>query len=146
MKLHDLIKITTKKAKRVGRGHGSGKGKTSTRGSNGQKSKEKVKLGFEGGQLRLIKRLPFLRGVGNPRIKAKPITLNLVDLNSFEAGEVVDKKSLVEKKIISPREVNLRVKVLSKGEISKPLRVRLKVSCITKEKIEKAGGKVQVND
>lgn len=64
MKLSNLPKIKQNPKKRLGRGQGSGKGKTSGRGMKGQKARSKTQLGFEGGQLKLIKRLPFVRGVG----------------------------------------------------------------------------------
>lgn len=64
MSLSNLVKIKQKPQKRIGRGQGSGKGKTAGRGMKGQKARSQPKLGFEGGQLKLIKRLPYVRGVG----------------------------------------------------------------------------------
>lgn len=142
MKLNDLLKIKTKKAKRLGRGHGSGKGKTSARGYKGQKAKETITPGFEGGQLRLIKRLPFRRGVGNPGYREKPIVLNLSKLQDLAPGSVVDAKLLVEKKLLDENKLNKKVKILSDGEIKVSLTVKLPVTKAAKEKIEKAGGSV----
>lgn len=125
--LNDLPKTTTRSAKRVGRGYGSGKGgHTAGRGQKGQKSRENYrrKLGFEGGQLPLYRRLPQLRGWGN-----KPLThfyaVSLEKLEkAFKAGETVDPKSLVAKKLI-PRAALLqtsRIKILSGGELTKSLK------------------------
>ena len=78
MKLESLPKITQKRRKRLGRGFGSGKGKTAGRGTKGQKAREKVKFGFEGGQLPLTKRLPLRRGKGrNKPLKPAPLIVNL---------------------------------------------------------------------
>lgn len=146
MKLNNLIKIVAKKSKRLGRGHASGKGKTSARGTKGQKSREKIKAGFEGGQLRLIKRLPFRRGVGNPTHKTKSKVFNLEDFADWESEGVIDKESLLKKNLISEREKNIPIKVLGSGNLSKALIVRLPTSQSAKEKIEAAGGKVELND
>src|SRR3989304_8126349 len=88
-------------AKRVGRGESSGKGKTSGKGYKGQKSRGrgKIRIGFEGGQLPLIKRLPFRRGVGNNLAK-NTLTLTLSMLEKFDNGETVDSKSLIKKGIL----------------------------------------------
>lgn len=144
MKLSDLVKITDKDAKRVGRGHGSGKGKTSSRGYKGQKSRGKIKAGFEGGQLRLIKRLPFRRGVGNPSYRPDFVVINLDDLSSLPDNSVVDKELLLKTAILGQSKKNSKVKVLGVGDIDKPLTIKLPVSASAKSKIEKAGGKVDV--
>ena len=89
MKLDQLPKITTKKKKRLGRGYGSGKGgHTVGRGAKGQKARGKVKLGFEGGQLPLIKRLPLKRGKGKFKsFKKKPLVVNVRFLNLLPKKE-----------------------------------------------------------
>ncbi|OGY28511.1 MAG: 50S ribosomal protein L15 [Candidatus Woykebacteria bacterium RIFCSPHIGHO2_12_FULL_43_10] len=140
MKLNNIPGVLTKKAKRIGRGHGSGKGKTSSRGTKGQKSRGRINPSFEGGQLRIVKRLPFRRGVGNPGYKSKFVVLNVSDLNQFEAGSVVDAKFLVEKGMISQGDARKGVKILGNGELKVALTVNLSMSKVAKEKIGGAGG------
>lgn len=128
--------------KRVGRGQGSGRGKTATRGHKGSKSRSGygVRPGFEGGQMPLQRRLPK-RGFTN--IFRKEYTLVQVrDLEAFEAGTRVDRKTLVEAGLIGKRDD--LVKVLANGELSKSLTVAVdKVSAGAKKKIEAAGGSVE---
>ena len=90
MNLNKLAKIKTRGKKRIGRGESSGKGKTSGRGAKGQKQHGKVKIGFEGGQLPIYKRLPQRRGKGNTR-KNKIITFTTGQLNRLQEGSVVDR-------------------------------------------------------
>ena len=146
MKLNDLVKITAKKAKRVGRGHGSGKGKTSARGYKGQKSRGTIAPSFEGGQLRLIKRLPFVRGVGNPSHQPESVVVNVGQLANLESGSRVDRKLLLEKKLITASQANKNVKILGSGELSVALQILLPVSKRAKEKIEKALGKTETKE
>jgi large subunit ribosomal protein L15 len=145
MNLHELPKVKTKSQRIVGRGHGSGMGKTSGRGTKGQKARRTVPLYFEGGALKLIKRLPMLRGNGRNKVfKAKPISLNLSQLNGFSKGSTVDFKALVAKNIITQAEAaTYGVKILGNGELSVPLTVKLVVSSSARKKIEQAGGKVE---
>ncbi len=134
----------THRKKRVGRGPGSGHGKTSCRGQKGQKSRSGGKIApwFEGGQMPLQRRLPK-RGFRNPFKKVYQI-VHIRDLNFFKADEVVDVNALKMKGII--KSVKDGVKLLSDGEIDFPLIIKLdKVSKKAKEKIEKAGGRVEVN-
>ena len=130
--------------KRVGRGPGSGKGKTAGRGENGQLSRAGVgkRAGFEGGQTPLARRLPKLPGFNNiNRVEYVPVNVKLLE-ERFEAGDVVDHDSLVEKNIIKHYED--LVKVLGDGDLSKALTVKVdKVSASAKAKIEAAGGKVE---
>ena len=130
--------------KRVGRGPGSGKGKTAGRGENGQLSRAGggKRAGFEGGQTPLARRLPKLPGFKNiNRVEYVPVNVKLLE-ERFEAGEVVDHDSLVEKNIIKHYED--LVKVLGDGDLSKALTVKVdKVSASAKAKIEAAGGKVE---
>jgi large subunit ribosomal protein L15 len=147
MKLEDLRPTpgAVKSPKRVGRGYASGiGGHTSSRGHKGQKSRSggKVRPGFEGGQMPLVRRIPK-RGFTNFNSKVFNI-LNLSDLDRlFEANDEVTLKVLIERKII--KNVRSGVKILGNGEISKPLIVKVNaISKSAKEKIENAGGKVEV--
>ena len=146
MELKDLVPAegSTKKRKRVGRGTGSGYGKTAGRGMNGQKSRAGggKRNGFEGGQTPLAMRLPKLPGFRNPnRVEYAPVNVSRLDLK-FEAGAVVDHQALVDAGII--KNVDVLVKVLGDGEITKPLTVKVdKVSASAAAKIEAAGGKVE---
>ena len=132
-------------AKRLGRGIGSGLGKTSGKGHKGQwaRSGGGVRVGFEGGQMPLTRRLPK-RGFNNNFRKVYSI-VNLSALNNFEAGAVVDKALLLEKGLIKDIKNDAGLKVLGNGEINVALTVKAaKFSASAKEAIEKAGGKVEV--
>lgn len=143
MEITQLPKITTRSKKRLGRGSSSGRGKTSGRGTKGQKARGKVKLGFEGGQLPLIKRLPLRRGKSrNVSLKKKPLVLNLKYLNFLKANTVVDIETLLKEKLIAKDEEKDGVKILGEGELKKPLTVKLPCSKGAAQKIEAAGGKV----
>lgn len=146
MLLHELPKVTTKSQKIVGRGHGTGKGKTSGRGTKGQKARRNIPLYFEGGALKLIKRLPMLRGNGRNKVfKPIPVTINIRDLKDFSKGSVIDFKAVIDKKLVTPELAKARgVKVLGGGEMTVALVVKLPVSENARLKIEKAGGKVEV--
>ena len=145
MKLHELSPVagSTFVGKRKGRGTGSGNGKTGGRGHKGQKARSggKVRVGFEGGQMPLVRRVPK-RGFNN--VFAKPLTaVNVACLNKFEDGAVVDAAALIEAGIISSCPYGL--KVLSNGTVTK--KVTVKAAAFTeaaKEKIEQAGGKAEV--
>ena len=145
MNLHELSPAagSNTKAYRKGRGTGSGNGKTGGRGQKGQwaRSGGGVRVGFEGGQMPLARRLPK-RGFHN--IFAKPLeAINVSVLDKFEDGAVVDAKALLEKGILSKCEYG--VKILGNGSITKKLTVQASAfSASAKEKIEAAGGKVEV--
>lgn len=142
MDLSKLPKIVAKSKKRLGRGHGSGKVKTSGRGTKGQKARDSIKAGFEGGQLALIKRLPLLRGKGrNGSQKKTVLAVSVTRLNKFSDGAKVDKESLIKAGIIS--EVGQKVKIIGKEKLSVKLTVNLPCSAGAREAIEKAGGKVE---
>ncbi len=129
--------------KRVGRGNASGHGTYSGRGVKGQKSRSggKPKLGFEGGQTKLIKRLPRRRGFTNI-FRKEYSAVNLRDLERFESGTEVTPELLKESRIL--RSLRRPVKVLATGELTKPLTVKAhKFSMTAKAKIEAAGGTVQ---
>ena len=126
--------------KRVGRGDASGHGTYSGRGLKGQKSRSgrKPKLGFEGGQTRLIKRLPRRRGFTNI-FRKEYSAVNLRDLERFEAGTEVTPELLKQSRVV--RSLRRPVKVLASGELTKALTVKAhKFSTAAKEKIEAAGG------
>lgn len=131
--------------KRVGRGCGSGTGKTAGRGLNGQKSRAGggKGAGFEGGQTPLARRLPKLPGFRNPNtVKYCVVNVERID-SCFENGDVVDAETLYAKGII--KSIDVPVKVLASGNIEKAVTVRTdKISASAKEKIEAAGGKVEV--
>ena len=134
---------STHVAKRKGRGIGTGNGKTGGRGHKGQKARSGggVRIGFEGGQMPLARRIPK-RGFHN--IFAKPLTaVNVSVLNCFEDGAEIDANVLLSKGILSKCEYGL--KVLGNGEITKKLTVKASAfSASAKEKIEAAGGKAEV--
>ena len=145
MKLHELSPVegSKKSAKRIGRGHGSGWGKTSGKGHKGQKARSGsgMRLGFEGGQMPLQRRIPK-RGFNNIFVK-KVVAINLGTLNKFEDGAVVDIAALTEKGIVKNSFDS--VKILSNGTITKKLTV--KANAFSKgavAKIEAAGGKTEV--
>ncbi len=146
MKLSELkpAEGAKKEAFRVGRGHGTGNGKTSGRGHKGQKARSGggVRLGFEGGQMPLYRRLPK-RGFKNRNTK-EIVAINVDRLNVFEDGDTVTITALVEKGVISnPRD---GVKVLGNGTLEKKLTVKVTaVSQGAKEKIEALGGSVEEN-
>ena len=145
MKLSELSPAegSVRAAYRKGRGAGSGNGKTGGRGHKGQKARSGggVRVGFEGGQMPLARRIPK-RGFHN--IFAKPLEIvNVSALNKFEDGATVNVCDLLEKGILSKCEYG--VKILGNGSVSKKLTVRATAfSASAKEKIEAAGGKAEV--
>ena len=145
MRIHELKKPegSTKAPKRIGRGQGTGQGTTAGRGMNGQNSRSGggVRLGFEGGQMPLYRRLPK-RGFNNKWAK-EYAEINVQDLNRFEDGAVVDLDAMLEAGLV--KQVIDGVKVLGGGELKKKLTVKAeKFSKSAAEKIEKAGGKAEV--
>jgi len=146
MMLHELKPAagSNKAAKRKGRGHGSGNGKTAGYGHKGQKARSGAKkAGFEGGQLPLQRRLPKV-GFNNSVFATTYATIKVSDLEErFEANSVVDEAAVVACGLV--KKVNDGIKVLGRGEITKPLTVELKAfSASAKAKIEAAGGKAEV--
>ena len=145
MNLHELSPAagSNTKAYRKGRGNGSGNGKTGGRGQKGQwaRSGGGVRVGFEGGQMPLTRRIPK-RGFHN--IFAKPLeAVNVSALEKFEDGAVVDAKALLDKGILSKCEYGF--KVLGNGKVSKKVTVKASAfSASAKEAIEAAGGKAEV--
>ena len=145
MKLFELkpSEGTTKDTKRKGRGHGSGNGKTAGRGHKGQNARSGggVRIGFEGGQMPIYRRLPK-RGFKNVFAK-KYAEINVSDLNKFDNGAVVDAEALVSAGVI--KKTFDGIKVLGNGKIEKKVTVNaVKFTESAKEKIEAAGGKAEV--
>ena len=145
MKLNELSPAfgSTHVSKRKGRGHGTGNGKTAGRGHKGQKARSGggVRVGFEGGQMPLARRIPK-RGFNN--IFAKPLeSVNVSALEKFEDGAVVGAAELMEAGILS--KCTYGVKILGNGELTKKLTVKASAfSESAKSKIEAAGGKTEV--
>lgn len=146
MKLHNLVKTTAKKKRRLGQGHGSGRGKTGGRGTKGQKARNKVPIYFEGGAVSLIKRLPFRRGKGRNKVfKKGPIILNVKALNLLPKGSIVDLKTLVQNHLVEEKDAKIYgVKILGEGDINISLTIKLPISKNASEKIKKAGGTVEL--
>ena len=145
MKLNELrpAEGSTRESFRVGRGPGSGNGKTAGKGHKGQNARSGggVRPGFEGGQIPLYRKHPK-RGFNNKFAKIYTI-VNVEQLNVFEAGSVVDVEALMAKRIV--RKVVDGVKILGNGELTRALTVKATVfSASAKEKIEAAGGKIEV--
>lgn len=136
---------SNKKAIRVGRGCGSGKGKTSGRGTKGQNARSGggVRPGFEGGQLPLIRKLA-IRGFNNKKFAKVYSVVNVGTLDQFEPNTVVNEELLYVYQIIGKMQP-YGLKVLGDGELTKPLTVQAKkFSETAKQKIEAAGGKIEV--
>src|SRR5467141_4792276 len=134
------------RVKRLGCGESSGHGKTSGKGHKGQKARSggSIRLGFEGGQMPLIRRLPK-RGFNNAAFRATYATVNLSDLIEFKAGTVVNEQLLRESKLVRGDFVG--IKILGDGELKHALKIEAdKVSESAKAKIEKAGGTITMRE
>lgn len=133
----------TKKRKRVGRGDASGQGGTSGKGDKGQRARSggKVRAGFEGGQMPLARRLPK-RGFRNP-FREKFVAVNLIDLcRKFKKDAVIDEAAILASGIVKKKGEG--IKILAKGEIDFPVRIRIaKISQAAKAKITAAGGSIE---
>ena len=143
MKLHHLKPAPGSKSKkiRVGRGEGGRRGKTAGRGTKGQKARSKVRVGFEGGQMPLQRRLPKLKGFKSPN-KEYFALINVGRLGEFDAGSVIGPDELREHGLIKKRG---RVKVLGEGSIDRAITVRAHAFSVgAVEKIKAAGGEVEV--
>ena len=130
------------RVKRLGCGESSGHGKTSGKGHKGQKARSggSIRLGFEGGQMPLIRRLPK-RGFNNAAFHKNYAVVNLSDLASFKEGTVINEQLLREKKMLRGNGAGL--KILGDGELKHALSIEAdKISASAREKIEKAGGSV----
>ncbi len=148
MRLHNLRPRhgSRHRVKRLGCGESSGHGKTSGKGHKGQKARSggSIRLGFEGGQMPLIRRLPK-RGFNNAAFHKQYAIVNLDDLNAFKAGTVVNEQLLRESNLIRGHFAG--VKILGGGELKHGLTVEAdKISASAREKIEKAGGSIALRD
>jgi large subunit ribosomal protein L15 len=148
MRLHNLRPRpgSRHRVKRLGCGESSGHGKTSGKGHKGQKARSggSIRLGFEGGQMPLIRRLPK-RGFNNAAFHRHYAIVNVSDLNAFEAGAVVNEQLLREANLVRGQFVG--VKILGDGELKHGLKVEAdKVSATAREKIEKSGGTVTLRE
>ena len=146
MRLHDVKPVpgSVKRRKRVGCGESSGHGKTSTRGNKGQRARSGagIRIGFEGGQMPLHRRLPK-KGFSNAGFKDKAAVVNLWQLEAFAEGSEINEAMLRDSGLVRGK-VDA-VKILGEGELSKKLIVFIdRISASAKEKIEKAGGSVPV--
>jgi len=144
MRLHNLRPRpgSRHRVKRLGCGESSGHGKTSGKGTKGQKARSggSIRLGFEGGQMPLIRRLPK-RGFNNAAFHKHYAVVNVSDLNAFKAGTVVNEQLLRESNLVRGHFAG--IKILGEGELKHDLKVQVdKISTTAREKIEKAGGTV----
>jgi large subunit ribosomal protein L15 len=144
MKLHHLKpnEGARRPRKRVGRGKAAGQGKTAGRGTKGLKARRQSKPGFEGGQMPLQRRLPKLKGFTNPNHREFAV-VNLDRLSqAFESGAEVSPQTLRDRGLVR---AGLPVKVLGRGDVDRPLKVRAQaVSASARAKIEQAGGSVDI--
>lgn len=148
MRLHNLRPRpgSRHRVKRLGCGESSGHGKTSGKGHKGQKARSggSIRLGFEGGQMPLIRRLPK-RGFNNAAFHKTYAIVNLDTLNEFKAGSVVNEQALRESKLIRGNFEG--IKILGDGELKHVLTIEAdKVSASAREKIEKAGGTITLRE
>jgi large subunit ribosomal protein L15 len=148
MRLHNLKPRPGSKhrVKRLGIGESSGHGKTSGKGHKGQKARSggSIRLGFEGGQMPLIRRLPK-RGFNNARFHKTYAVINLDALNAFEKGTTVNEQLLRERKLVRGNVAGL--KILGDGELKHALSIEAdKVSASARAKIEGAGGSVTLRE
>src|SRR5256884_6763815 len=148
MRLHNMRPRpgSRHRVKRLGCGESSGHGKTSGKGHKGQKARSggSIRLGFEGGQMPLIRRLPK-RGFNNAAFHKHYAIVNVSDLNAFEAGAEVNEQLLRKSNLIRGHFVG--IKILGDGELKHGLKVEAdKVSATAREKIEKAGGTITLRE
>jgi large subunit ribosomal protein L15 len=148
MRLHNLRPRpgSRHRVKRLGCGESSGHGKTSGKGHKGQKARSggSIRLGFEGGQMPLIRRLPK-RGFNNAAFHKRYALVNLADLNEFKAGTTVNEQLLRESKLVRGHFAG--IKILGDGELKHGLKVEAdKVSAGARAKIEKAGGTITLRE
>jgi large subunit ribosomal protein L15 len=146
MRLHDLKPRpgARHRRKRLGQGEASGHGKTSGRGGKGQtaRSGSSIRIGFEGGQMPLIRRIPK-RGFNNARHTTRYLPVNLESLNRFEDGARVDEAALRSAGLANGR--GLGIKILGDGELTRKLTVSAHgFSAAAKAKIEAKGGTCEI--
>ena len=144
MKLHHLrpAKGAVRSRKRVGRGRAAGQGKTAGRGTKGDLARHNPRLGFEGGQMPLQRRVPKLKGFTNPnRVEWQVVNVDAL-MAAFDAGSEVTPQALVERGLVRR---SRPVKVLGRGDVDRALTVRAQaVSATARAKIEQAGGSVEI--
>ncbi|WP_172187419.1 50S ribosomal protein L15 [Lentilactobacillus kribbianus] len=143
MKLNELKAAEGSRSSRMrkGRGRSAGKGKTAGRGQKGQKARSKTRVGFEGGQMPLYRRIPK-RGFNNINRKEFAV-VNVAKLNVFDEGTEVTPELLLTSGIV--KNAKSGIKILGEGEITKKLTVKAnKFSKSAQEAIENAGGKIEV--
>lgn len=148
MRLHNLRPRpgSRHRVKRLGCGESSGHGKTSGKGHKGQKARSggSIRLGFEGGQMPLIRRLPK-RGFNNAAFHKHYAIVNLDALNAFKAGTVVNEQALRDSNLIRGNFEG--IKILGDGELKHALKIEAdKISASAREKIEKAGGTITLRE
>jgi large subunit ribosomal protein L15 len=132
--------------KRLGSGESSGHGKTSGKGHKGQKARSggSLRLGFEGGQMPLIRRLPK-RGFNNAAFHKTYSVVNLRDLSDFKAGTVINEQVLRESNLIRGRTAG--IKILGDGELKHGLTIEVdKISASARQKVEKSGGTIKIRE
>jgi large subunit ribosomal protein L15 len=145
MKLHDLRSPegARKNSKRVGRGHGSGKGKTAGKGMNGQKARSGPGpyRTFEGGQNRIVRRMPYKRGFTNI-FRVEYQVINVARLQDWPSDTEVTPETLLAARVI--RRKTQPLKILGDGELTQALTIRAhKFSASARQKIEAAGGTIE---
>ena len=147
MRLHDVKPVpgSVKRRKRVGCGESSGHGKTSTRGNKGQRARSGagIRIGFEGGQMPLHRRLPK-KGFSNACFKDKVVIVNVSQLEVFEDGTEINEALLRQRGLVRGK-VDA-IKLLGEGDLSKKLVIAIdRVSASAKDKVEKSGGSIVVS-
>jgi len=143
MLLSKLPKSTITGKKRLGRGYGTGVGgHTVGRGQKGQKTRGKIPLWFEGGQLPIVRRTPFIKGKHRFQvIKPQPIAINLDFLNKFADDTIIDPALLVKELKLNEKNSRRGFKVVATGKLERSLQIALPASAGAIKLIEKAGGK-----
>jgi large subunit ribosomal protein L15 len=137
--LSNLPKIVGNTNKRVGRGIGSGKGSKSGRGTKRhQRAREKIPIFFEGGQAKITKKYPLLRGKEkNKSFSRKTIVIPIEKLNIYKNDEIVDKKSLFDKGILKEKDKTDNYKIVNKGKLVKKVKLQIQSSKSVKDQIKK---------
>lgn len=143
MLLANLPKTTAKSQKRLGRGYGSGVGgHTVGRGQKGQKTRGKIPTWFEGGQLPIVRRTPFVKGKHRfQSINLQPLAINLDFLNQFEDNTVIDHGFLSTALKLSEKEAKRGFKIVATGKLTKALEINILATAGAQKLIEKAKGK-----
>ncbi len=145
MQQHDLRPNpgAKKDRKRIGRGNGSGQGTTAGKGTKGQKARGGVRRGFEGGQLPIMKRMPFKRGFKNP-FRVEYAIVNVGRLEELALEGLIDQLALARAGVV---DLDRPLKILGEGELTRPIQVRAnKVSAGARAKIEAVGGSIELID